>query len=57
MKPIVNGDFGGYPESSPVGAMKAKTKISERRACIPVGIDRPTFRYQPQTTNPLQPWV
>jgi putative transposase len=28
--------------------MKAETKISERRACILVGIDRLTFRYQPQ---------
>ena len=28
--------------------MKSETKISERRACILVGIDRLTFRYQPQ---------
>jgi len=28
--------------------MKAETKISERRACILVGIDRLTFRYRPQ---------
>jgi len=31
--------------------MKAETKISERRACILVGIDRLTFRYQPQIRN------
>jgi len=31
--------------------MKAETKISERRACILVGIDRLTFQYQPQIRN------
>jgi len=31
--------------------MKSETKISERRACILVGIDRLTFRYQPQIRN------
>ena len=28
--------------------MKSETKISERRACILVGMNRLTFRYQPQ---------
>jgi hypothetical protein len=28
--------------------MKSETKISERRACILVGMNRLTFRYRPQ---------
>ena len=36
--------------------MKAETKISERRACILVGIDRLTFRYQPQIRDDAGLW-